>query len=133
MRIVLDTNVLVSGVFWAGQPLRVLELWADDRVQVVASESILLEYAAVLKEIGCGRGQLVLAEKWLSFFFQHAALIDVRSAIDVCRDPDDNKYLSCAADGDADYIVSGDRDLLDLKAFVGIPIVTPRQFLALFS
>ena len=52
MRIVLDTNVLVSGVFWAGQPLRVLELWADDRVQVVASESILLEYAAVLKEIG---------------------------------------------------------------------------------
>ena len=41
----------------------------------------------------------------------------------------DDKYLACAADGDADYIVSGDRDLLDLKQFIGIPIVTSRQFL----
>ena len=58
-------------------------------------------------------------------------VIDVHSPVRCCRDPHDDKYLACAADGDADYIVSGDRDLLDLKRFIGIPIVTARQFLTI--
>ncbi len=131
MRIVIDTNVLVSGVFWAGRPFQVLELWAQDHIQVLASDAILREYADVLHLIGSAHGQPQLAEKWIAFFFQHTALIDVRDSVTVCRDPDDNKFLSCAIDGDADYIVSGDRDLLDLKEAAEIPIITPRQFLAI--
>jgi len=46
----------------------------------------------------------------------------------ICRDPKDNKFLALAADGQADYLVSGDRDLRDLSNFNGIPILTPREF-----
>lgn len=129
MRIVVDANVLVSGAFWSGLPSRVLSLWAHDRVDVLVSESILAEYERVLEEIGRKAKSPELALQWVQFVGQHGTLIDVRSPVCYCRDPNDDKYLACAADGDADYIVSGDRDLLDLKQFIGIPIVTPRRFL----
>ena len=128
MRIVLDANVLASGVFWAGHPFRVLSLWAHDQAQVLASEPILQEYAEVLRDLGSDRGEERLAASWVTFIFQHASLIDVRTRVDICRDPDDNKYLACAIDGGADFIVSGDNDLLTLNAFRGIPIVSPRRF-----
>ena len=129
MRIVLDANVLASGVFWAGHPFHVLNLWAHDGVQVLASEPILQEYAEVLRELGMDQEKTHLAETWVAFVFQHASLIDVRTQVDACRDPDDNKYLACAVDGGAAFIVSGDRDLLTLKAFRGIPIMNPRRFM----
>ena len=129
MRIVLDTNVLVSGVFWGGYPHRVLERWAHDKVEVVVSREILTEYDRVLTQLARKGGQLHLAQQWLMFVGQHATLAEVRTPVQVCRDPEDNKYLSCAVDGYADIIVSGDRDLLVLKEFIGIPILSPRQFI----
>jgi putative PIN family toxin of toxin-antitoxin system len=128
MRIVLDANVLASGVFWAGYPFRVLELWAHDRIQVLVSEAILHEYADLLHELGRKEGKEHLGDSWVSFVFHHATLIDVRSHIAASRDPDDNKYLECAVDGSADFVVSGDGDLLSLELFDGIPIVKPRRF-----
>jgi putative PIN family toxin of toxin-antitoxin system len=133
MRVVLDANVLVSGAFWSGPPFRVLSLWAADQVQVLASEPILQEYAAALRDLGLDRGELHLSHAWIAFIFQHASLIDVRTAVDACRDPDDDKYLACAVDGGADFIVSGDGDLLAMKAFRGIPIVSPRRFLEIVT
>ena len=133
MRIVLDANVLVSGVFWAGAPFRVLNLWAHDLVKVLASEPILREYAEVLREMGLDRDNVRLADSWIAFVFQHASLIDVHTRVDACRDPDDNKYLECAVDGGADYIVSGDKDLLALNTFQGIPIVASRRFVEIAS
>lgn len=129
MRIVIDANVLVSGAFWGGLPFRVISLWAQDRVAVLVSEPILAEYARVLEEIGRKVKRPELARQWSEFAGHYATLIDVHSPVRHCRDPQDDKYLACAADGDADFIVSGDRDLLDLKQFIGIPIITPRQFL----
>lgn len=93
MRIVLDTNVLASGVFWAGYPFRVLELWANDAVQVLASQAILLEYSRTLQELGRHEAKSPLADDWISFVFNHATLIDVQSSVQTCRDPDDDKYL----------------------------------------
>lgn len=60
--------------------------------------------------------------------YKHAILVDVRSHVAASRDPDDNKYLECAVDGRADFVVSGDGDLLSLESFDGIPIVKPRRF-----
>ena len=128
MRIALDANVLASGVFWAGYPFRVLELWARDRIEVLVSEPILQEYADLLQELGRKEGKEHLGDSWVSFVFHHAILIDVRSHVTASRDPDDNKYLECAVDGSADYVVSGDGDLLSLGSFEGIPIVKPRRF-----
>lgn len=129
MRIVLDANVMVSGIFWGGAPHRVLEMWAQDRVEVVLSREMLTEYDRVIAQLARKGGQVHLAHQWLMFIGQHGVLITVRTPVVACRDPDDNKYLSCAVDGEADVIVSGDRDLLVLKHFIGIPILTPRQFL----
>jgi len=128
MRIVLDANVLASGVFWAGYPFRVLELWAHERIRVLVSKAILQEYAGLLRELGRKEDKEKLADLWVSFVFHHAVLIDVRNRVDVCRDPDDNKYLECALDGGASFVVSGDGDLLSLGSFSGIPIVKPRRF-----
>ena len=99
-----------------------------DQVQVLTSEPILKEYADLLRDMGRDQEALHLAESWITFVFHHAAVIDVRTRIDACRDPDDNKYLECAVDGGADFIVSGDNDLLSLELFQGIPIVKPRRF-----
>ena len=132
MRIVLDANVLISGVFWSGYPFRVLDLWAKDKLTVLVSESILREYSDTLGEIGARQGETHLAESWIKFVFNYSTLIDVESRVDVCRDPDDNKYLACAIDGTAEVVVSGDRDLLDLGAFHNIPIVNPRRFFDMF-
>jgi len=129
MRIVLDTNVLVSAIFWGGAPHRVLEMWVHDRIEVVVSKEILAEYDRVISQLARKEGQDHLAHHWLMFIGQYTTIITARSPVKVCRDPDDNKYLACAVDGDADFIVSGDRDLLVLKEFIGIPILTPRQFL----
>ncbi len=133
MRIVIDANVLASGVFWAGFPFRVLQLWAYDKVQVLTSETILREYASTLRELGSRQTESHLAEAWTAFVFHHSVLVDVQSQPTVCRDPDDNKYLACALDGGADYIVSGDKDLLTLECFEGIPIIKPRRFVELID
>jgi putative PIN family toxin of toxin-antitoxin system len=60
-------------------------------------------------------------------------LIHIVTQVDVCRDPDDNIILSLALDGKADYIVSGDKDLLDLSPFQDIPIIKPAEFLSMFE
>ena len=133
MRIVLDANVLASGIFWAGYPFRVLDLWSHDRILVLASESILREYADLLRDLGREEDKEHLADSWVSFVFHHAVLIDVRSRVDASRDPDDNKYLECAIDGGADFVVSGDGDLLSLESFGGIPIVKPRRFVEIIG
>lgn len=133
MRIVLDANVLISGVFWSGPPFRILELWANGVLHVLASDPIMREYAATLGVIARERGEIRLAEAWTAFVFQHAVLVDVHSTVDVCRDPDDNKYLACALDGGAAVIVSGDKDLLVLKSYGSIPVVTARMFLDAYT
>jgi len=133
MRVVLDANVVVSGIFWAGPPFRVLRLWANDRIQALASAGILQEYAETLRTLGERQKKADLASLWAAFIFNHATLIDVHSRVDACRDPDDNKYLDCAIDGGAEYLVSGDRDLLDLKSFRDVAIVSPRTFLKICS
>lgn len=133
MRVVLDANVLISGVFWTGAPFRVLEAWVQDEIQVLASPAILREYSEVLRELGGKKKNLRLADAWIIHVFNQAILIDVRSSFRSCRDPDDDMYLACAIDGGADAIVSGDKDLLALDAFNGIPIVTPRDLLTMLT
>jgi len=81
MRIVLDANVLISGVFWGGYPHRVLELWAHDKVDVVVSREILTEYDRVLTQLARKGGQPHLAQQWLMFVGQHATLAEVRTPV----------------------------------------------------
>lgn len=129
MRIVIDANVLASGIFWGAYPLRVIDLWVRDQIEVLVTEPILLEHSRVLAELGQKEERSNIAEQWTLFVAQHATMIIAVSSVSACRDPDDDKYLDCAVDGGADYVVSGDEDLLTLKEFAGTHIVTPRRFI----
>ena len=127
MKIVIDTNVLISGVFFGGQPSRVLMAIIEKKLTVCATTEIVDEYMEIVAEM-LERKQGHLKRDALAMLVKEMELVEPVSTVDVCRDPDDNKFLGCAKDADALYIVSGDRDLLVLEEFENIKIVTAKEF-----
>ena len=128
MRIVLDTNVVVSAVFWGGKPLDVLRAWVKGRFEVVASPEILWEYEQTLLDLSKENITPDL-QYWLGMLNERVRLIQPHREIKLCRDPKDDKFLSCTFSGGVDYLVSGDRDLRVLKEIEGIEILPPAAFL----
>ena len=128
MRIVLDTNVFVSGVFFGGPPYRILNAWRDSHLILVLSAEILDEYRRVGEDLTERYAGVELAP-FLRLIVAHAEFVEPKPLPSpVCRDPDDDKFLACATAGGVQAIVSGDKDLLSLSGFRSIPILTPRQF-----
>ena len=127
MRVILDTNVVVSGVFWRGKPFAILRGWARGNFEVVGSPEILWEYERVLVEVAKHRVTADLAH-WLTFIQDRLQLIQPQRELKLCRDPKDDMFLSCAVAANAVCIVSGDDDLLILKEVEGIPIFKVAAF-----
>lgn len=127
MRIVIDTNVVISGTFFNGAPRRVLEAVVDKTVEACASVEIIGEYQEIVVEM-IERKQGRLNRDLLAPLIAGMTMIETSSEIDACRDPDDNKFLECAVDSHAVYIVSGDKDLLVLEEYDGIEILTAAEF-----
>jgi putative PIN family toxin of toxin-antitoxin system len=126
-RVVIDTNVVVSS-FFGGKPREVLNLWRDGALLLCLSDAIVEEYLEVLARFGNIKEE---AEELFALLtargrtlFVHPAAVRV-----VEEDPDDDIFLACALAADAEAIVSGDRHLLDLGEFQGIPILGPAEFL----
>lgn len=126
MKIVLDTNVLISGIFWGGSPRKVLSLWAENKIHLLVTRKILNEYLNVLHKID-SKGET--AAKWGAFVLENSVILENKNLVQVCRDPEDNKFLNCSITGGANYLVSGDDDLLSLKIIRSTEILTPVQFL----
>ena len=127
MRIVVDTNVIASAIFFGGKPYQLLHYIMEGRVDVVASKEIVDEYEEIvlrLKQKYPRINSKIPLQELLSKF----EIIRVSSDIQASRDPDDNKFISCAIDAEALYIVSGDKDLLDLKEYEGIQMITAAEF-----
>ena len=131
MRFVFDTNVVVSAALLAGSvPRRVFDK-AIDNGTILISVPVLLELAEVLSRKKLNK--YLLEEERMRFLIallKEAEMIEVAETITDCRDEKDNKFLELAVSGNADYIVSGDDDLLVLNPFRGIPILTAREFLS---
>lgn len=128
MKVVLDTNILISGIFWGGKPRLVLEYWRDGRFHLLTTTDILEEYLRVLIKIG-HRDEDLVAD-WTDYITCNSLMVLKTRRLNACRDSDDNKFLECALSADADCIVSGDDDLLVLNGIQGIPIIKPSRFLA---
>lgn len=128
MRIVVDTNVIASAVFFGGKPYQLLHYIMEERVDVVASKEIVDEYEGIV---------LRLRQKYPSIstriplqeIISRFEIIRVSSDIHVSRDPDDDKFISCAVEGKCLYIVSGDSDLLSIGNYGDIEILTVADFL----
>jgi putative PIN family toxin of toxin-antitoxin system len=130
VRIVLDTNVLVSGIFWGGAPLKILDYWVSGDLDIVITPEILDEYVRVINELGGKKPALAI--RWVDFLTTYPVIIKKRVTVSLSRDPDDDKFLECAVSGNVDCIVSGDEDLLELKHIHTIPILKPAAFIARF-
>ena len=135
LRAVLDTNVFVSSLLnKTGAPARLLDAWRAGEYLLVTSPPIMAEIKAVL-ELPRIRDKYALTDQdirqLLDLLEKDAILVPGLSPVNITilQDPKDEIFLSCALDAGADVIVSGDRHLLSLKAFEGIPIVLVRQFL----
>jgi len=127
---VFDTNTLVSAlIFEHSKPGRAFRR-ALKLGRVLLSSATLDELADVLERPKFDR-YVTLAEReeFLEALTDRATFVEPTEEIRECRDPDDNKFLELAAGGKARYIVSGDNDLLALREFRGIRILTPSQFL----
>jgi putative PIN family toxin of toxin-antitoxin system len=129
MRIVLDTNVLISGIFFSGPPSQILKSWRDGEVNIVLSEQILTEYQRIAEELS-KQFPGVDITKILELLTIRAEIIDTHGfEVTACEDPDDDMFISCALASECRIIVSGDKHLLRLSGFQGIKVIKPRGFI----
>lgn len=128
-QVVLDTNVLVSGLGWSGPPAAIVDSVAAGEVILVTSSTLLVELRRVL---GYPKLAKVFANPDSICDLVRAVGVEVKPSVtlNVVADDPDNRVLEAAVEGAADYIVSGDNDLLRLGSFRDIPIVTPAAFVA---
>lgn len=129
IKVVVDTNVVISGIFWRGNPHKILMSWFREKFETLVSEPILEEYERVLKRLDSGLTPEEI-QRWVEIIVIHSTFVKPFINIDFVRDdPDDNKFIECAVDGNADYIISGDKHLLNIKKYENIEILSPREFI----
>lgn len=129
MKIVLDTNVFILGVFFGGPPYLLLQAWRDGIIQLVISPEILDEYRRV-GEILAEEHPAIDLEPMLEFVIQNADVFAASPLSEpVCEDPDDDKFLACALASASRIIISGDKHLLKVTGFQDIEVLKPRDFL----
>ena len=129
MRIVLDTNVLMSGIFWSGPPARILAAWSEGRFDLLASLEILTEYRLVGRRL-TGTYPSIDIGPVLDLVIRESRIVEpVPQPSNACDDPDDVKFLACAIAGKAACVVSGDRALLRVSGYDGVEVVKPKDFL----
>ena len=128
MKIVLDTNVLVSGILFSGPPHHILRAWSQGRLQLALTSEILEEYRRVAIELQDEYPTIDIAAA-LELVVVGSELFDpVPMVGGVCSDPDDDKFLACAIASGAHVVVSGDRHLLEVSGYRGITVMKPRAF-----
>ena len=128
MKVVLDTNVLVSGVFFSGPPRQILEAWRDGRVELVASLEILEEYRRVGERLGA-EFEGVSLEPFFTLLAMNALIAQPRPLPEaVVSDSTDDKFFACALGTDCRIIVSGDNRVLAASGYEGVEVVRPRRF-----
>jgi putative PIN family toxin of toxin-antitoxin system len=128
MRIVLDTNVFISGIFFTGPPFQILKAWRDGRIQLLVSPAILDEYQRIGAELAL-RFRDVDVRPFLDLLTIQAEIVLAPALPSVIHDdPSDDKFLEAALAGKAPYIISGDKHLLKLSVFQGIQILKPKEF-----
>ncbi len=132
MRVVLDTNVLVSSTLWVGSANKTLLLLIETNVKIFVSKKILDEFERIiLRDFPEVSGRLPeLMENIMAF----STITESSVSLDVVKaDPEDNKIIECAVSSMADFIVTYDKHLLKIKEYDGVRIVTPEHMRVLLS
>ena len=132
VRVVLDTNIWISALNFGGKPAQILKLAIIKQIRLYCSQTLFAELIGVLrKKFDYSDGKIKEVE---ALFKKRVKFREPRINLNVIKtDPSDNRVLECAFETEADFIVSGDKDLLNLESFRGIRIVNPTVFLKIFK
>ncbi len=132
MRVVFDTNVLVAAFVTEGLCSVLLARARRKNFDLFVCPKILKEFERILSEKI--KAPQALIEEALRMILEASEVIQPSMTIQrVCRDEDDNEILACALSAEADYLVTGDKDLLEIARFEGLKILSPREFEVLFE
>lgn len=127
-KVVVDTNVLVSGVFWTGAPHAIIQAWQKKAFRWLVSPEILQEYRRVMEDIAL-RHPGIRIGPIIELIGLNCEMVVAKPLHGICSDPDDDKFIAAALAGRADYIVSGDKALLEVEMFRNIHILKPADLL----
>ena len=128
MRVILDTNVFISSVFFGGQPGKILAAWRDGKIMLVLSTEILEEYVEVLQRLE-KLYPPVEAGPVIELILAGSEIITAPPLEKpISSDPDDDKFIACALASKARVIISGDKHLLSVDGFKGLEIVKPSEY-----
>jgi len=128
--VVIDTNVFISGVFWGGKPQAVIQAWQKNKLVLLLSPYLLAEISTVLERFSASDKQ---KETITNMLLSHSLRINPKPKATICRDPKDNFLLDLCEQGKADYLVTGDKDLLELTEHKSTTILKPNIFLKQIS
>lgn len=134
IKVVLDTNVLLSAILFGGRLSKIRELWRSGRIEPFVSKSTFHELKEVLDypKFALNRAEIkmILVQEILPFF----AVTEENEFVEgICKDASDDKFLSCAVSAKASFFVTGDRDLCGLVRYKSVRIVSPNDFLKKFG
>ena len=128
MKAILDTNVLISGIFFSGVPYEILAAWRDGKIELIISPEILQEYRRVGEEMERKFTRVEIAPFLEMLAIESTMVLAKPLAEAVCTDPDDDKFLACALASKTKVICSGDKALLKTSGYRGIEVLSPRTF-----
>jgi putative PIN family toxin of toxin-antitoxin system len=131
IKVVLDTNVFVSS-FFGGNPRKIVDLWKTAEITLCLSKPIIDEYVEVLRRLGLQNEREL--DELLGLFARgfHVLFTAKTPELHVVEeDPDDDKFIECAVALKAAFVISGDKNLTAVQEYMGIKMVTPREFLAI--
>jgi len=133
MKAVLDTNIFISGIFWRGASNKVILHWREEKFTLVTSLEAVSEIIKVLKDFKIKLSDEMIKE-WVDLIVRNSIIVEPKEKIKIVKDdPKDDIFIETAVAGNVDYIVSQDNHLLKLKAFRGIRIITPDEFIKMFN
>lgn len=133
MRVVLDTNIFVSGIFWEGNFCsQLIDKWKNRKFELVSSIEILEEFVNTLRNFKIQMPEDMI-EEWRNLIIENSIIVEPTINLSVVKDdPDDNKFLEAGFTGNVGLIISQDKHLLKLREYKGIKILSPEEALKLF-
>jgi len=128
MKIVIDTNVIVSGIFFNGKPRELLRECFNGKYEIICTEEIFREYVETIEKL-TERYKQKAREEIIPILLNNVTIIENVYDGKYSRDPDDDKFINCAKSSGAKYVITGDKDLLILEEVEGIKLLTVADFL----
>ena len=134
MKVVIDTNVFISGIFWEGNfSSEIIDALKNKEIQSICSLEIIEEIVKTLSNFRIQMNK-ELIDNWKDIILKNSIMVKPIKKIDIVKDdPDDNKFIEAAIEGRAEYIISQDKHLLKIKEYEGIKILNPSDFIKILK